>query len=325
MLPSVRAGDSQHMKTALITTVFNEETNIETFLDSIHKQSTLPHQFVLVDGGSTDRTFELAQGFADRFQRVGVDFRLVKRKCNISAGRNIAIAESDADVIFCTDAGCTIDCHWLREMQRPFEADRNCDVVAGNFEIGGPSIFQKSFALVGYRNKTRNNPSSRSFAFRRHCWESYPYPENLIVHEDTKLCNEWRARGFKFVFAQRATVTWVAEKNPHQLFRKYVRYSEWCVRSGDSIGLLGILQIATYVLAGLMLIVSPWAALAVVALSVSIRLARQYYRVRSIEAPLVTSVALTPCAMIVQLTLDAAVVAGTVRGFLRRSSGHTGA
>ena len=47
------------MKMSLITTVKNEENSIRAFLVSILQQPRFPDEFIIVDGGSTDRTVEI--------------------------------------------------------------------------------------------------------------------------------------------------------------------------------------------------------------------------------------------------------------------------
>ncbi|RLG16029.1 glycosyltransferase, partial [Nanoarchaeota archaeon] len=44
------------MKVSLICTVLNEEDTIEDLLKSIIKQTRRPDEFVIVDGGSKDKT-----------------------------------------------------------------------------------------------------------------------------------------------------------------------------------------------------------------------------------------------------------------------------
>lgn len=302
------------MKTAIITTVYNEASNISSFLASILEQSDLPDTLVVVDGGSTDDTFARAECFKAGFAEKSVEFVLMRQQCNIAQGRNIAIHACDAEIICVTDAGVTLDRDWFREIARPLIGDPQVDCVGGNFEIGGSNGVQRAFSVIGYRNKSTNAPSSRSFAFRRGCWLEYPYPEYLKVHEDTRLCNEWRERGFRFAYAPKALVTWVGEDTLLKLYGKYAQYAEWSTKSGDQIDTMRRLQIATYALALLTVVHSGWAALFVVLAALSVRVARQYWRVfRGMGG--FSGLRLLPWAMAVQLTLDAAALGGTLRGF----------
>jgi len=311
------------MKTAIVTTVYNEGSNVANFLRSILDQRVLPDDLVIVDGGSTDDTYAQIERFAPDFAARGVRFLTSRMRCSIAEGRNCAIAATDAAIICVTDAGVTLDKGWFEEISRPLIEDSKVDYVGGNFEIGGKNGVQRALQIVGFKNKQTNNPSSRSFAFRRACWQAYPYPENLIVHEDTKLCNEWRARGFRFAHAPSAQVEWLAEDTLPKLYRKYARYTEWTVRSGDPIDAMRKLQIATYLCALALLVWAPLAALAIVGLTVALRLARQYYRVLNGIGG-IAGLRLLPWAIAVQLTLDAATLSGCVRGLWCRFSKGTG-
>ncbi|MDD5659446.1 MAG: glycosyltransferase, partial [Actinomycetota bacterium] len=44
---------------SFISTVFNEEASISSFLNSFFKQNYLPEEIIFVDGGSKDKTVEL--------------------------------------------------------------------------------------------------------------------------------------------------------------------------------------------------------------------------------------------------------------------------
>lgn len=307
------------MKTAIITTVFNEGSNIARFLRSILDQRRLPDDLVIVDGGSTDDTYAQIERFAADFAARGVHFRALREQCNIAEGRNRAIAATDAEIICVTDAGVTVDSGWFEEVSRPLLENLQVDYVGGNFEIGGENGVQRALRVVGFKNKQTNNPSSRSFAFRRSCWQAFPYPENLVVHEDTKLCNEWRARGFRFVHVPTAWVEWLAEDTLPRLYRKFARYAEWTVRSGDPIDTMRKLQIVTYAAALALLFWVPLAAFGVVAAAVALRLARQYHRAfGGVGGAL--GLRLLPWAIAVQLTLDAAALSGCARGLWQRFS-----
>ena len=55
------------MKYVLITPAHNEEAFIEKTLASMVAQTMLPERWVIVDDGSTDRTAQIVEGYAERF------------------------------------------------------------------------------------------------------------------------------------------------------------------------------------------------------------------------------------------------------------------
>ena len=56
------------MKVTLVVTVFNEIGSIESFLDSVLKQTKLPDEFTIVDGGSTDGTVNAIKSFQKKYK-----------------------------------------------------------------------------------------------------------------------------------------------------------------------------------------------------------------------------------------------------------------
>lgn len=51
------------MKVSFITTVFNEEKTIGSFLESLFKQTKLPDEVIIVDAGSTDGTISRIRNY----------------------------------------------------------------------------------------------------------------------------------------------------------------------------------------------------------------------------------------------------------------------
>ncbi len=60
------------MKYVLITPARNEERFISKTLDSVIAQTLLPERWVIVDDGSTDRTAEIVEDYAKRYQWIGL-------------------------------------------------------------------------------------------------------------------------------------------------------------------------------------------------------------------------------------------------------------
>ena len=104
------------MKRALIATLFNEADNVSRWWAQIRQQTVPPDEIVIVDGGSTDGTWEKLQHLT---ANSPVPVKLDQRRCNIAEGRNRAIALTDAEIIASTDAGSFLDPDWFGEVTRP--------------------------------------------------------------------------------------------------------------------------------------------------------------------------------------------------------------
>ena len=61
---------TSNLEVSLIVTVRNEAHSIDAFLDSLFRQSRLPDEVVLVDGGSIDGTVSRIRGRAEYERRI---------------------------------------------------------------------------------------------------------------------------------------------------------------------------------------------------------------------------------------------------------------
>ena len=88
------------MKISLISTMLNERHTVGPWLDSIRRQSRLPDEIVIVDGNSSDGTWEFLQAaaFADPLLSV-----CRESGGNISTGRNMAVRHAKHEIIAVTD------------------------------------------------------------------------------------------------------------------------------------------------------------------------------------------------------------------------------
>lgn len=231
--------------TALIMTVLNEEASLPKFLDGLERQSRLPAEIIVTDGGSVDRTVEILESWGTP---PGVNLSVITvTGVNIARGRNVAIESTSRDRIVVTDAGTTLDPDWLRLLQVGF--DSGADVVSGFFVPTGKTLFEKTLAraltpLLDEINPHDFLPSSRSVGFTRRAWAGVGgYPEWLDYCEDLVFDLELKATGARFAFAPEAVVTWSARPDLLGFGKQYYRYA----RGDGKAGLYAARHAARYV------------------------------------------------------------------------------
>lgn len=102
---------------SVIVTVKNEAGNIGRLISSLLAQTQPVEEIVIVDGGSTDGTAGIIEGFI----ATGAPIKLIVAEgCNISQGRNLAIKEASGEIIAATDAGVTLNPDWLASLLAGF-------------------------------------------------------------------------------------------------------------------------------------------------------------------------------------------------------------
>lgn len=213
---------------SVVVTVRNEAASIEPFLTSLLRQTRVPDEIVIADGGSTDGTRAVLDRLAAAEPRVRV---LDAARTNISQGRNLAVRHARGPVVAVTDAGTEVASDWLESLTEPLDADPDVAVAAGFFLPGGETFMERCIAAVITPQlpeivPERFLPSSRSVAFRKVWWEKVGgYPEWLQHCEDLVFDMDLKRAGATFAFAPGAVVTWRARPTLTAFARQYFLYA----------------------------------------------------------------------------------------------------
>ena len=219
------AGGDTRKRTALVATVKNEARSLDALLESVLRQTVQPDEIVIVDGGSTDGTWEMLQRWTER-----LPLRThVLPEAGIGAGRNHAIRVTSAEVVAVTDAGVRLDERWLEHLLADLSDD--VDVVSGFFRPDAGTVFELAMGAtvlpdVEDIDGARFLPSSRSVLFRRAAWERVGgYPEWLDYCEDLVFDLALLRAGCRFVFAPRALVWFRPRGTFTSFFWQYYLYA----------------------------------------------------------------------------------------------------
>ncbi len=216
--------------TSLICTVLNEEKTIGKFLDSIARQSKLPDEIIIVDGGSTDKTIQKISEFKFPDVKNFPNIKLLFKNGNRSVGRNEGIEHASGEIILMSDSGCILDKDWIKNILKPF-TNKKVDVVAGYYKGLATNAFQKS--LIPYVlvmedkiNKDEFLPATRSMAIKKSVWKKLGgFNEKFSHNEDYAFANALRKAGVRIIFEKDAIVNWIPRVNLPQAFKMFFRFA----------------------------------------------------------------------------------------------------
>lgn len=215
------------MKVSLITTVKNEAEGITLFLEGLSSQTRPPDEVVIVDGGSTDGTQQVVEGY----RRRGLPVRLIVAEgANIARGRNIAIEQASFEIIAVTDAGCRPEENWLQALVAPLLSDRSISVVAGATLPESKNRFEACAAKLTvtapmYMDRPDFLPTSRNIAFRKEAWALVGgYPEWLYCAEDTFFSGQMKKRGLKVAICREAVIYWRPRRTVKAFAKQFYFY-----------------------------------------------------------------------------------------------------
>jgi glycosyltransferase involved in cell wall biosynthesis len=222
------------MKVSLITTVLNEKDTIDEFMKSVISQTKKPDEFIIVDGGSTDGTYEILKKYSKRYKWIKV---FQEKGANIGRGRNIAIEKSKNEIIACTDAGCILDRNWLKEITKPF-TKKDIDVVVGIYKPYYTNDFEYFQGLLVVKKPEKifgipSRMSIRSMAFKKECWKRVGKLPESYGGDDTLFNIKLKETGCIFYFAKKAVVYWRMRKTLKSFVKQFFKYAKGDVYHGN--------------------------------------------------------------------------------------------
>ncbi len=312
------------MKISAIVTVLNEIDSVEKLVQAFSEQTLLPDEVVIVDGGSTDGTFEALQKLAEEADS-GFKLEVLQQEGNRSVGRNAAIKHAKGDIIVCTDAGSFPEKHWVEEITKPF-GDPEVDVVAGYYEAKTETVFQE--CLVPYvfimPDKIRAStflPASRSMAFKKSIWEKAGmFPERYSHNEDYVFAHTLKNVGAKIVFRKEAIVYWIPRKNFTEAYTMFYRFALGDAEAGIHRPKVSLLFLRYIVIAILLFLTAIFNSPILLAVCFLLFVAyvwwavyKNYHYIDEIPAMYILPA--------LQFTADGAVLAGTTKGWISRRWG----
>jgi glycosyltransferase involved in cell wall biosynthesis len=112
------------MKVSVVIITRNEETYIKDLLDSLVTQTVIPHEVIVVDAESDDRTQQIVRKYMKKYNFV----KLYIQRGTRGEGRNYGAKKATGDVIAFVDADCIANAFWIEEL---INGMKNADVVAG--------------------------------------------------------------------------------------------------------------------------------------------------------------------------------------------------
>jgi glycosyltransferase involved in cell wall biosynthesis len=273
------------MIVSVVVPVRDEEATLAALLDSLRAQTCPPHEIVVVDGGSRDRTAEIAASYGARDRSI----QLVRTPgAHPGVGRNIGAGVAVGDVLVWTDAGIVVDPQWLGRLLQPLASDASVDVVYGNMEPITDSFFQQCAAIAYVPPRVRRDgvsiraPFVPSSAMRRVVWTRVGGFAPFRASEDLLFMEAIERGGFRVAYAPGAVVHWRIAGTWAATFARFALYSRHTLIAGRGRSWhLGVarLYVAALAITALAWFHHPWWTAVLVA-ALGARVGRLAYRKR---------------------------------------------
>jgi succinoglycan biosynthesis protein ExoA len=222
----------------------NEEKYLERLVTYLVADCTgIPAHIVIIDGGSTDRSVEIAEGLSRSYSNV----TLLKNPKRIqSAAFNLAIASlgGDADTMIRVDAHADYPSGYCKTLLEEAAAT-GADSVVVAMNTVGTAGFQRAVAAA-QNSKLGNGGSAHRSAGTDGKWVDHGhhalirldaflavggYDETFSHNEDAELDIRLVRGGFKIWLTGKTVLTYYPRSAPWPLFLQYFRYGQGRART----------------------------------------------------------------------------------------------
>ncbi|MGD1003976.1 MAG: glycosyltransferase [Methanoregulaceae archaeon] len=152
---------------SVVIPTYNEEENIAQCLVSLIHQ-TVPrneYEIIVVDGGSNDKTREIAQKYADKV--------FIQTSKKVGGARNDGIVAAKGEIVATTDADCIIPPIWIKTITKDFTDPNIVQLYGPVYPIeeglkNSVSLFLANiFSRLGYYTKIFYYTLGCNTAFRK--------------------------------------------------------------------------------------------------------------------------------------------------------------
>lgn len=188
--------------------VLNRDWIIAKVLNSILLQ-TYPHEkifILIVDGGSVDRTLEVAREVLEASDFNG--FEIIVRKCNIPEGRNICIENMRGSMLLFWDSDVIMKPNAVEELVNTIESEKADIVTAETFFVFTDSLskvedkfFLETSPQIHYESCVKQVPAVMmgNTLIRKEAFNQVRFDPDLTLYEDMDFSVKAREKGFKMV------------------------------------------------------------------------------------------------------------------------------
>ncbi len=217
---------------SVLVPAFCEESVIEKTIHAVLGSEYRNFDVIVVDDGSTDRTFEVLQREFGTNARVKL---IQKENGGKASALNLAVASSDAEIVVAIDADTMIRPDAIAMLVRHFN-DPRIGAVAGNVKVGNRRGMLGKFQALEYITAQNIDRRAQELvngvlvvpgsigAWRKEAIEAAGYYKSETLAEDADLTVSVIRSGYRVVFEPDAIAITEAPETVHQFLIQRLRW-----------------------------------------------------------------------------------------------------
>lgn len=167
---------------SVIVPVYNMQQYLAETLDSILASTYPDFEVVVVDDGSKDASYQVAQSYEAKDKRVRA---LTKPNGGVSTARNLGISEAKGEFILPVDADNTIEPNFIEKAVEAIKSDPEVRVVAPTSDYFGEKTGLMKLPSFTLSYLARENSIDNCALYRKTDWERVGgYNPEITTRED---------------------------------------------------------------------------------------------------------------------------------------------
>ena len=186
------------LKFSVITVVFNGEDVIRKTIESVLGQEYAPMEYLVLDGGSSDRTVMIAEEYQNAFAEKGVSYQIYSEPdSGIYNAMNKGIRAASGDFLSFLNAGDWYETDALKSIHAFYE-EEDFELVYGGLHYINPNgtVVDKMSKLDSFPVSSRNWNHPSMF-LKRDIYCKYCFDEAFRAYADFDLYLKLRKDGTK--------------------------------------------------------------------------------------------------------------------------------
>ncbi len=203
-------------KASVIIPTFQEEQYLSEILSRLKKVSS-PIEIIVVDGGSKDKTAQIAKRFTDKVY--------IADKRGIAHGKNVGAEHASDGILIVLDTDVIFPRDFVEKTVKVFEdasvVGATCNIMPLQGGLGSMAFFYFYNQILKFLSRIRPHARGEFFAVRKSVFEkAHGFNEGLPSLEDHELAIRLGKLG-KFIFIPNLTV--------YESLRRFKRLGFWHV------------------------------------------------------------------------------------------------
>jgi len=211
---------TKNSKVSVIVLTYNSAETLKPLLESLKQQTIPPDEIIVIDGGSTDNTIDVAKGFGCIIYDKPIKIR--------AKARNIGVKLASGEIVVFIDSDCIAEKSWLEELIRGLNEDNAIAGVSGRvLALNADKMIPK---FIDFISTNEPHYATWNIAYKKSVLEEVGgFDDRLHACEDQALAWKIIREGYKIVWNPKAIVYHKHREKLTFFLKQQYEYGKWAV------------------------------------------------------------------------------------------------